>query len=93
MHRDIKPANIVLTKDGTLKVIDFGIALSLKPDQDIKTAWGTPNYMAPEQIGKTHYGSKVDIWAAGCVLYELFTRQLLINKIAAENLKKTYEKL
>ena len=74
MHRDIKPANIVLTKDGTLKVIDFGVALSLKTDQDIVTATGTPVYMAPEQIGKTQYGSKVDIWAAGCILYELFTR-------------------
>ena len=83
----------MLTKDGTLKVIDFGIALSLKADQDIVTASGSPIYMAPEQIGTTHYGSKVDIWAAGCILYELFTRRKLITNIAAENKKKMFEKL
>ena len=78
IHRDIKPANIVVEADGVLKVMDFGIArlATRKPESGVTQAGmivGTPEYMAPEQLSGGDVDQRVDIYAAGCVLYECLT--------------------
>lgn len=81
VHRDVKTANLFLNKDGTLKIGDFGIAKELEHNsprlsgRTCATPIGTPMYMAPEICHNRRYGQKADIWAAGCVLYEMMTFQ------------------
>jgi len=77
IHRDLKPANILLAKDGTPAVTDFGLAKSLQgnpgltPSTDVV---GTPSYMAPEQaMGKEKGIIQSDVYSLGAVLYELLT--------------------
>jgi PAS domain S-box-containing protein len=76
IHRDLKPANVLLTEDGQLKIIDFGIAALVHPG-GLATSEivGTPAYMAPEQAaGEGHkIGPAIDIYALGAMLYELLT--------------------
>lgn len=80
IHRDVKPENIVLDADGTALLTDFGIAREAKALQEpgsVPTlgAWGmplgTPEYMAPEQLGARMVDARADIYALGAVLYEL----------------------
>ncbi len=75
MHRDIKPENIIIRRDGTLKLLDYGIAKELK-DRDISsTLVGSRPYMAPEQImGESQIAS--DVWALGVIMYALYTEWL-----------------
>ena len=74
LHRDLKSKNIFLTKAGQLKIGDFGIAKVLSSESDVaKTAIGTPYYLSPEICEEKPYNKKSDIWALGCVLYELTT--------------------
>ncbi len=75
VHRDIKPENILIRYDGTLKLLDFGIAKELK-DRDISnTMVGSRPYMAPEQImGRSQIAS--DVWALGVIIYTLYTELL-----------------
>jgi WD40 repeat protein/tetratricopeptide (TPR) repeat protein/tRNA A-37 threonylcarbamoyl transferase component Bud32 len=76
VHRDLKPSNVLLAKDGTPKITDFGLA---KQEQSELTATGavlgTPSYMAPEQAaGQARgVGPAADVYALGCILYELLT--------------------
>lgn len=81
VHRDIKPANIFLCDDGTLKILDFGVALNRGSDTDRLTrqgmVLGTPAYLAPEQArGELSIGPPADIWAAGMVLYQCLSGSL-----------------
>ena len=83
VHRDLKPGNIRVRSDGTIKVLDFGLAKASapadRPDTRTLTAtragaiMGTPRYMSPEQARGEQTGPQTDIWAFGVVLYEMLT--------------------
>jgi hypothetical protein len=76
IHRDVKPANIVVTRDGIVKVVDFGIArLAATTKTQTGTLLGTLAYMAPEQLRGQNADARCDIWAMGVVLYELIAYQ------------------
>jgi len=73
LHRDLKSQNIFLTKAGTVKLGDFGIAKVLDhTTAKRETRVGTPYYISPEVCDNKPYGLKADVWALGVVLYELF---------------------
>jgi len=82
VHRDVKPGNARVTPDGTLKLLDFGLALRLPRAEDetatdtsadSRRVEGTPPYMAPEQLRGEPADARTDIYGAGAVLYELVT--------------------
>ena len=74
VHRDIKPANLILTKDGALKVADFGIArIDTSNLTTMGMVMGTPSYMSPEQCQGQPVDRRSDLFSAAVVLYELLT--------------------
>lgn len=85
VHRDLKPGNLMVTPDGRLKILDFGLAKLLHPDQDVDVTQsisagtgpvsGTLPYMSPEQLRGEPTDARTDIYAAGAVLYEMATGQ------------------
>ena len=90
VHRDLKPANIKITPEGTVKLLDFGLAkaaavAAVPPDEAMTIATsmsgsvisGTPGYMAPEQARGQDVDKRADIWAFGVVLYEMLTGTML----------------
>jgi serine/threonine-protein kinase len=89
VHRDIKPSNLLVTRDGLVKITDFGIA-KIGPRSQTQTGLmvGTPQYMAPEQYMGGQIDHRVDVHAAGAVLYELLTGKPPFNGGAAEIMYK-----
>lgn len=91
LHRDLKTANIFLTKEGIVKIGDFGISKLLTSTKGgAHTVLGTPYYISPEMCEGKVYDEKSDIWALGCILYEMACLQktfegsnlpALVNKI------------
>jgi non-specific serine/threonine protein kinase len=75
IHRDIKSANIIVTTDGVVKIVDFGIAKLAGQTRVTKdgTSLGTASYMSPEQTLGKEVDHRTDIWSAGVVLYEMLT--------------------
>src|SRR5881275_3184088 len=74
IHRDIKPSNVRIASDGSVKIMDFGIARQQSADVTGSGAIvGTPTYMAPEQITNGAITPATDVFAVGCLLYELLT--------------------
>ena len=73
LHRDLKPMNIFLTKKNEIKIGDLGVAKFLNNNSNAVTCIGTPYYLSPEICKEKPYNSKGDVWALGCILYELCT--------------------
>lgn len=77
IHRDIKPGNIMLTPDGSVKVMDFGIARALADAHSTvtqtNTVVGTAQYLSPEQARGEVVDTRSDLYSAGCLLYEMLT--------------------
>jgi serine/threonine-protein kinase len=73
VHRDVKPGNIMITRDGQVKVMDFGIARTTSGDTLTQTAaiLGTASYLSPEQAQGESVDLRSDIYSVGCVLYEM----------------------
>lgn len=80
VHRDIKPANIMLCRDRTLRVMDFGLASEISTPRSIIAAltplFGTPEYMSPEQVCNKRTDERTDIYSLGVVLYQMITGSL-----------------
>uniref|UniRef100_A0A8C3L3P1 Serine/threonine-protein kinase PLK n=2 Tax=Chrysolophus pictus TaxID=9089 RepID=A0A8C3L3P1_CHRPC len=88
IHRDLKLGNLFLSDDMEVKIGDFGLATKVEYDGERKkTLCGTPNYIAPEVLGKKGHSFEVDIWSIGCIMYTL-----LVGKPPFETscLKETY---
>src|SRR5262249_17759148 len=92
VHRDLKPANISITRDGVVKVLDFGLAKPVQRDDSSEltnapeatrsegragAVIGTAAYMSPEQGRGLPIDRRTDIWAFACVLYEMLTGQVV----------------
>ncbi|MFI6583343.1 Stk1 family PASTA domain-containing Ser/Thr kinase [Embleya sp. NPDC050493] len=79
IHRDIKPANVMLTRQGTVKVMDFGIARSMADNGMTMTQTaaviGTAQYLSPEQARGETVDARTDLYSTGCLLYELLTER------------------
>ena len=84
IHRDIKGANILTTKDGTVKLADFGVSTSTlaAPDKEAQVV-GTPYWMAPEIIQLSGASSASDIWSVGCTVIELLQGKPPYHNLAA----------
>jgi serine/threonine-protein kinase len=80
IHRDLKPENVLLTASGQVKILDFGIALDESARRltwaGLSAAVGTPDYMAPEQIGGRRGDERTDVYAVGTMLFEMLTGNL-----------------
>ena len=96
VHRDLKPANIKITPDGTVKVLDFGLAKAtadgdarsdrisptptMTAPRERASSSGTAAYMSPEQAKGEKVDKRTDIWAFGCVLYEMLTGRRAVRR-------------
>jgi len=93
VHRDLKPANILFYGECHLKLCDFGFALACRDGERLHTICGTPVYMAPELTKSTrgmhkrgYQGPPVDVWAFGCLVYEMLHSRLAFSGSSAEEL-------
>lgn len=95
VHRDLKPGNVMITRDGEVKLTDFGIAVPevvlTSPGTASHAVMGTPAYMAPEQFAGGPLDRRTDIYALACLAYELLTGHRLFESSDVEELR--YQKL
>ncbi|MGB8932877.1 MAG: protein kinase [Anaeromyxobacteraceae bacterium] len=94
LHRDVKPANVMLSRDGEVKLMDFGIAKDER-ETDLTRAGmlvGSPSYLAPEVLGGDPADAKADVWALGVTLYELLTGEKPFKGRDAEELFRAIRK-
>nr|CAB3452992.1 unnamed protein product [Digitaria exilis] len=87
LHRDIKPENVLVGPGGALKICDFGMATPARPPYpEDPCSVGTLWYLSPEQLmGSRWYGTAVDVWALGCVMFELLAGEPLFVDIETED--------
>jgi tetratricopeptide (TPR) repeat protein len=100
IHRDLKPGNLRITRDGHLKILDFGLAEIVDPGKDLASAetitinltlTGTVPYMAPEQFDGV-YDQRTDLWSVGAVLYEMATGHLPFTETVLAALKNAIQR-
>ena len=98
VHRDLKPENVLVLPDGRIKLLDFGIALDESARRltwfGLSSTVGTPDYMAPEQVGGRRGDVRTDVYAMGTILYEMLTGHLpyaSANAVGMVQAKKTHE--
>ena len=102
IHRDLKPGNVALTEDGDVKILDFGVAKTLDAGLKLPSAFaatdvgvviGTAAYMSPEQARGLTLDKRADIWAFGCLLYELLAgRQAFGGNTGSDSLAAVLER-
>jgi serine/threonine protein kinase/Tol biopolymer transport system component len=103
IHRDLKPSNVALTQSGDVKILDFGVAKSVDTRAEhaeasvaataLGVVIGTPAYMSPEQARGLTVDKRTDIWAFGCLLYELLTkRQAFAGATASDSIAAVLER-
>jgi serine/threonine-protein kinase len=92
IHRDIKPSNIMLSKKGTVKIMDFGIAILSDVNEITKNglAVGSPIYMSPEQVRNKGIDARSDLYSIAVVMFELLTKKLLFK---ADDMQKLFKKI
>ncbi len=72
VHRDLKPENLLLDHKRNIKIVDFGLSNTYKPNEMLKTACGSPCYASPEMVAGNRYDPiKSDIWSTGVILFAL----------------------
>ena len=97
VHRDLKPENVLIDAEGHVTLTDFGIALRLASRRltfsHLSNAVGTPDYMAPEQVRGERGDARTDVYALGCVLFELLAGQVPYPTLNADNLAAMQRKV
>jgi serine/threonine protein kinase/tetratricopeptide (TPR) repeat protein len=93
VHRDLKPQNIMIDEDGQAKIMDFGLARLLKPDEsrDIGGRSGTPAYVSPEQVKGLPPDARSDLYSLGVLMYEMLTGTLPFKASSARELAQKHQ--